>query len=724
MPTPDCGACPMRNDMVPSITKLNYARSGRQSERNWMRIALGTAVLLIPALAGCSNNPYPARESATATVYRVLSEDPKTLDPAIAYDVASANVIDTIYPGYLQYHYLKRDPFVLELGLGAAEPKREKWPVTVTEKGKSVTKTGERWTFKIKKGLRFQNDRCFPGGAGREILGADFVYSFKRLSAPNVACPIFSFFGDKVLGLLEWRKLNGDRIKEAKKRDPNGPKPRVDYSPSIEGLQTDPADPYTFRIVLNQPYPQLRYLMAMHFTSPMAHEAVEMYGDENLGKDVPDIAKLSVHPVGCGAFQLTEYVKKSRIVLRANPNYREEFYPSEGAPSDRESGVLADAGKRLPLADAVQFNIIRESITSFNEFLQGYEDLAGVTQQNFQQVMTQPGHLSPEMASHGLGLHRDKGVDISYYSFNMNDPTFGGTSEKNRKLRQAISLALDGHEMIDLLHQGLGLPAQFMVAPGLFGYEPDYKNPYRQFDPSLTKAKQLLEEAGYPSGIDPHSGKRLTVIWDNLNTSPLGKQETGLVTRQLGKLGLNVDPRPHLFPDYEDRLDKGQFQFMNFGWVADYPDPENFVFLLYGPNSPAKANGPNYSNYDNPEYNRLFDQMRVMDDGPARQEIIRKMRAIVEEDCPWIPTLHSETFALTQPWLKNFRPHPVSLDGMKYWRVDGPLRARLQAEWNRPNYWPILAIVALAVIAIVPAAGVVRARTNRRVRRSQEETRP
>ena len=225
--------------MVPSITKLNYARSGRQSERNWMRIALGTAVLLIPALAGCSNNPYPARESATATVYRVLSEDPKTLDPAIAYDVASANVIDTIYPGYLQYHYLKRDPFVLELGLGAAEPKREKWPVTVTEKGKSVTKTGERWTFKIKKGLRFQNDRCFPGGAGREILGADFVYSFKRLSAPNVACPIFSFFGDKVLGLLEWRKLNGDRIKEAKKRDPNGPKPRVDYSPSMKRISLE-----------------------------------------------------------------------------------------------------------------------------------------------------------------------------------------------------------------------------------------------------------------------------------------------------------------------------------------------------------------------------------------------------------------------------------------------------------------------------------------------------
>ncbi len=706
--------------MVRNSVILLQSRSDRQASLSRLRVAL---VVLAPFLAGCSNNPYPAGETATSVIYRVLAQDPRSLDPAIAYDVASANVIDTIYPSYLQYHYLKRDPFVLELGLGAEEPKREKWPIKVTEKGKTVSTMGERWTFKIKKGLRFQDDPCFPGGKGREILADDFIFSFKRLSAPNVPCPIFSFFGDKVLGLLDWRKQNGDRIVAAKQRNPNGPKPRVDYSTVIEGLRTEPADPYTFRIVLNQPYPQLRYLMAMHFTSPMAHEAVERYADENLGPDVPDSAKLSVHPVGCGAFQLTEYTKKSRIVLRANPNYREEFYPSEGAPGDRESGVLADAGKRLPLAVAVQFNVIRESITSFNEFLQGYEDLAGVSQQNFQQVMTQPGHLSPEMESHGLGLHRDKGVDVSYYGFNMDDPTFGGKSVKNRKLRQAISLAMDSQEMIDLLHQGLGLPAQFVVAPGLFGYDPDYKNPYRQFDPALRKAKQLLAEAGYPDGIDTQTGKRMTVIWDNLNTSPLGKQETGLVTRQLGKLGLNVDSRPHLVADFDDKLNKGQFELMNYGWVADYPDPENFVFLIYGPNSAAKANGPNYSNYDNPEYNKLFDQMRVMDDGPARAEIIKKMRAIVEEDCPWIPTLHSETFALTQSWLKNYRPHPVSLDGMKYWRVDGPERARMQAEWNRPNYWPILAVVVLVAIAIVPAASVVQARTNRRVRRNPEGSR-
>jgi ABC-type transport system substrate-binding protein len=475
-----------------------------------------------------------------------------------------------------------------------------------------------------------------------------------------------------------------------------------------------------FRIVLNQPYPQLRYLMAMHFTSPLAHEAVEKYADENLPASAPDIGKLSVHPVGCGAFQLTAYEKRSYLILKANPNYRVETYPAEGAPGDREAGMLEDAGKRLPLATEIRFNIVRESITSFNEFLQGYEDLAGVTQQNYQKVMAQPGQLSPEMKARGYGLHRDKAVDVYYFCFNMDDPTFGGTSEKNRKLRQAISLSLDSNEMIDLLYQGLGVPAQFVIAPGLFGYDPSYTNPYRQFDPSLTKAKQLLEEAGYPGGIEPRTGRRLTIVWDNYDTTPLGKQEVGIVTRRINQLGLNVDSRTTQYPQFQDKVEKGHFQFMNFGWVADYPDPENFVFLLYGPNGSAKTAGPNYANYNNPEYNRLFEQMRVMDDGPGRLAIIRKMRDILQEDCPWICTLHSETFALTQPWLHNYKPHPVALDGAKYWRVDGAQRARLQAEWNRPIYWPIVAAIVLTAAAILPAANVVSARIRRRVRRNPE----
>ncbi len=402
-------------------------------------------VLLLLILTRCNNNPYPAGETAQSIIYSAISDDPKTLDPSIGYDVASGSIIDNIYPSYMQYNYLKRDPFVVELSLGA-----------------------EEWTFRIKKGLHFQDDPCFPDGKGREILAADFLYTFRRLADPAVPCPIIQYFDDKVLGMAAYKAHNAALLKQQQPSD---------YTFPIRGLETDP-DPYTFHITLSQPYPQLRYLMAMHFTTPLAHEAVERYGKD-----------LARHPVGSGAFVLAEYTPKGHIVLVKNPNYRADYYPTEGAPGDRDAGLLEAAGQRL-------------------------------SQENFQQVMGQAGQPStgqpsPAMAQRGIRLHHEIGPDIYYFAFNMDDPTFGGLSEPNRKLRQAISLALDSQALIDLLHQGLGQRAESLLPPGLFGYDPHFHNPYRQYDPSLARAKQLLAEAGYPQGIDPKTGQRLTLFWDN-----------------------------------------------------------------------------------------------------------------------------------------------------------------------------------------------------------------
>jgi len=676
--------------------------------------SLCALLLLIAALVlatGCSNNPYSKRDSTASILYVVFGDDPDTLDPSIAYNTNSIMLASLVYGTYYQYDYLKRNPFVLVPALGAEDAAREKYPVTVTERGKSVTRSGERWTFRIKPGLHFQDDPCFTGGKGREIVGSDFLAAFRRMADSRIPCPIYSYFGDKIVGMEEYRAALADVVKSGKDAA------RAADTLPIEGLQTDPNDRYVFRIMLNQSYPQLRYLMALPFTAPLAHEAIARYGDERLGKSVPDRQKLSLHPVGCGPFIMTEYVKKSRVVLKRNPNYRDDRYPGAGEPGDAALGLLKDAGHRLPLEDGIQINIIREGITSFNQFMQGYEDIAGVSQQNYQQVMTQPGTLSPEMKSRGFKILHAPAVDISYFGFNMRDPTYGGFSEKNRKLRQAISLSIDSREMIDLLNLGLGIQAQSILAPGLFGYEESYKNPYCQFDPKLTRAKQLLSEAGYPNGIDPSTGRPLVLNWENLNTSPAGKQMTGLVTRQISRLGIDVQSHAWLYATFTDRLNKGQFQFMSWGWGPDYPDPENFVFLLYGPNSAMINAGPNSTNYANPEYDRLFEQMRVMDDGPERLAIIRKMRAIVQEDCPVIPWLHNETYTLLQPWLHDVKPHAVAPDRLKYYSVDSGLRARLRAEWNQPNYLPAVALLLLASATILPAVRVVHARTNRKVRR-------
>src|ERR1051326_3079684 len=117
---------------------------------------------------------------------------------------------------------------------------------------------------------------------------------------PTIACPVRSYFEDKVLGMAEYIAQNDKRAKQNR---------GADYTVPVAGLQLDPTDPYTFRVRLNQSYPQLRYLMVMTFTTPIPHEAAERYGQA-----------LSRHPVGCGPYLLAEWTPRERIVLKVNPN--------------------------------------------------------------------------------------------------------------------------------------------------------------------------------------------------------------------------------------------------------------------------------------------------------------------------------------------------------------------------------------------------------------------
>lgn len=652
-------------------------------------------LLMLALLTGCNNNPYPPGESATNVLYTTLSDDPKSLDPSVSYTVDEARITDLVYPSFFRYHYLKTDPFVLELNLGAKEPVRA--PYTFTDKSGKTTK-GEQYTFTLKKGIRFADDPCFPGGKGREVTAADIVYAYKRMCDPSVECPVASFFEDKVVG---WKDYVAGFEKNKK----------ANYDQDLPGVQVDKNDPYTLHVYLSQPYPQLRFLMAMHFTTPLAREALEKYG-----------AEFALHHlVGCGPYQMTEYKTKQRIVLKANPNRLPEFYPTEGMPGDAEAGRLKDAGKQLPLTDTIIFSIISQGVTGWNLFQQGYLDAAGVGNTNYQQVITKAGTLSPEMKTRGVQLNRAVQTNVYYLAFNMNDPVLGGLTPAKRKLRQAISLAIDAQAFIDLFDQGNGKIAQWIVPPGVFGYESDYKNPYRQYDPSLARGKQLLAEAGYPDGVDPKTGDKLTINFDNSATTPASRQLVGLVIKQIEQLGIKVESRSTRYNVFQDKLNKGNYQFFYYGWFADYPDPENFVFLLYGPN---KRPGPNASGYANPEYDKLFARMQTLDDGPERLALIKKLRDISVEDCPWIYVNHTESLSLYYDWMTNVKSHPIANDYLKYRRIDVAKRARLQRAWNQPNYFPLVGLVGLLVAGSLPALSVVRQRQNRRVRRTDDAAGP
>ncbi len=641
--------------------------------------------------SGCGNNPYPAGQAGKAVLFRAMSDDPRTLDPSISYmSGPESATVDSIYPSYFHYHFLKQEPFTIEPMLGAKMPERRAY--IVKSAGKTIN--GEEWIFKIRDDIRFQDDACFPDGKGRNVVAADFIYAFRRMADPKVPCPVLSFFEDKIVGFDKYIAAN--RALDEKKQ-------AADYSAPVEGLYLDPKDPLVFHIRLKQPYPQLKYLMAMHFTTPIAHEAAEKYGKE-----------LARHPVGCGPYVLSEWTPKKRIVLTKNPHYYRDLFPSEGDKGDREAGLLEDAGKQLPLNDEIIYSTVREGTTAWNMFLQGYLDSYGVTQENFSQVVSKAGNITPEMKSKGITMRKVVTPGVNYLAFNMSDPVVGGYTEQKRKLRQAISLSIDAQAFIDLFSQGQGRTAESIVPPGLFGYEKNYKNPYRRYEPQLKKAKQLLKEAGYPDGRDAKSGEKLTLFFDTRTVTAAGRQYSALLVKQLRQLGIEVQTRAWRPNVWEERVNQGKFQIIEFGWLADYPDPENFVFLLYGPN---KRPGPNCTAYQRPEYDKLFEKMRAMEDSPERLKIIEQMRDMEVEDCPLVFMEHSEDLALNYDWIRNVKPHAIANDVSKYRRVDGATRESSEARWNKPIYWPILVFAGFVVVGSIPAVGTVKQRRTRRLRR-------
>ncbi len=648
----------------------------------------------ITALSGCGNSPYQSGVTKESVYFLSQADDPRKLDPASSYRASEGTILDVICSSYYDYHPLYTEPFELQTNLGAQPAERESYSYVDPKTKKSVT--GERWTFRIRRDLKFADDPCFPDGKGRPIDARDFVYAFRRMADPAAGSPVQNFFSDKIIGFQQLIDRNTALLKDGKE---------ADYSSPVFGLQLDPADPYTFRIALNQPYPQIRYLMAMHFTAPMAPEATQFYG-----KDIER------HPVGCGPFVLDEWVPKRRIVLKKNPNRPRQLFPAEGQKGDREKDFLKNAGRELPLVDKVIISNVTEGTTGWNLFLQGYLDGWGVTQTNYQQVISQQGQLSDEMKQKGITLTKSDNVAITYFAFNMNDPVFGGTTPQKRKLRQAISLAVNSQEFIDLFSQGNGRAAQSVIPPGIFGYDASYKNPFRQYDPKLTRAKQLLAEAGYPKGIDKKTGDRLNLYYDNAQTDAAGRQYIALITRQIEDLGVNLISRSQRDIVWQSKIDGNDWQFTSYGWLADYPDPENFVFLLYGPN---KRPGPNLTGYNNPAYNRVFEKMRALEDGPNRLQLIHQLRDMANADCPLIWMQHTQNMSLTYDWVDPLKPNPINNTTLKYRAVDGPERAQLQKRWNRPIWWPLAAIAAVLVLGSLPALQVVKNRHRRRVTRAE-----
>ncbi|MFN8544895.1 MAG: ABC transporter substrate-binding protein [Candidatus Binatia bacterium] len=658
--------------------------------------ATAAATVLTGVLAGCTNNPYPDADAQRKILYLSFADAPKTLDPAVAYSTVDHAVIGNVYDTLLEYHYLRR-PFTLVPGLADGVPGPE-----------PGTNGHVTYRFRLRAGAHFQPDPCFAlGGDGRttrEITAADVAFTLARLADPAVNSPVVETFA-RVLGFTAF----GEALAERRKTDPDFAARRIDEqyarAGGIAGVRVGSATEITLE--LTEPYPQILYWFAMPFTAPLPWEAVAFY-DGREGR--PPLAE---HPVGSGPFVLARYDKRSRIVLERNPEWygarHPEWhapgatYPSEGEPGDAERGLLPpDAvGRPLPFLERIEFRRDPEAIPSFTKFLQGYYDSAGIIKESFDRIVRED-QISPDMAARDVHLVKTVTPAVYYIGFNMDDPIVGARAgERGRKLRQAMSLAIDAREFARVFMNGRGIPAQSPLPPGIFGYDPDYANPYRTVD--LDRARAILREAGYPGGIDPTTGKPLHLSFDAGDTGSRSLLMFQFYVNAWRPLGLDVEIAATSYNQFQEKIRKGAYQIFQWGWVADYPDPENFLFLLHGPTANSKSGGSNYANFADARYDALFDQMKRRENDPERLAAIREMRALLETERPWIELFHPEDYALFHGWLQHVKPVGLSIATAKYRDLDPALRARRRTEWNRPIRWPAYALAALAVALVAPA---------------------
>lgn len=712
--------------------------------KNW-RIVLILLVLMVLLVLGVRhpiNSPYGPKAMAENALYTAFtSRSPKHLDPALSYSGDETPFTYSIYEPLYGYHYLERPYHLIPK---TAQELSE--PVYYDKQGEVLPQItpGEQvyksvYTIRIKSGIKYQPHPAFardalgqyryypmpsadlshaysiadfPEMGTRYLTAHDYVYGFKRLASPRLASPISAVMAEHILGFEQFVKQLAELDRQASRSA------WLDLrEPVLEGVQA--LDDLTLEITVLGKYPQFKYWLAMTFTAPVPWEAERFYSQPGMAEHN---LSLNSWPVGTGPFMLTESITNRRHILERNPNYRGEPYPCTGEPGDQAAGLLQDCGQMMPFLDKVVFSIEKESVPLMGKFLQGYYDVPQVERGEYGVAMTVAAGDSADKAQlydeRGLQLRTNAEPGLFYLGFNWLDPVVGkGDSaeqaERNRKLRLAISIAFDWEQYVSIFMNSQALVAQSPVPPGVLGYQPlpQGANPYvyeQEADQikrrSLEEARTLLAQAGYPDGRDAKTGKPLILYFDSM-TGMGADASMDWMRRQLGQIGIQLEVRASDYNRFQEKMKKGAAQLFIWGWNADYPDAENFLYLLYGPQAKVAHGGENASNYHNAEYDSLFEQMRYLDDGPEKESVIHRMVDIVRHDAAWMWGYIPNSGGAYQSWVGNAKPTQMVRDSLQYLRVDSEQRNLLTQQWNRPNWWPMAFFFAAiwALIALVRA---------------------
>lgn len=591
----------------------------------------GHLVLLL-ALACAGMRGAPAAAADMNKVLRTAFQTPETgFDPAQVADIYSNDIIRSIFDSLLTYDYLARPAKLVP---------------NVIEAMPEVSDNATHFVFRLKKGIHFTPDPAFKGKQ-RELTADDYVYSLKRIIDPEVRSPNAYMLDGKLVG--------ADAVlAKAKKTG------KFDYDQPIEGLQA--LDRYTLQVRLTRPDHKFLMFLATVNLGAVAREVAEAAGREGM----------MARPVGTGPYLLKSWVRGSKIVLEANPDYRQETYHAEpGADADRRAIAAAMEGKTLPRIGRIEVSIMEEAQGMWLAFLQHDLDYIRLPYV-FARRAIPDNRLPPDLAQQGIRHQRETAPGVFYFVFNMEDRQVGGYSAERVALRRAIGLAYNLDEDIRLIYNGQAIPAQSPISLGVAGYDPDFHFGSR-YDPML--ARSLLDHFGYKDRDgdgyrETPDGKPLTLEKGSTPTSE-DQLTDELWKKNLDAIGIRIRFTRQKWPDLLKAARLGKLPMWNIGWAAQIPDGDTYLQLLYGPNKDAN----NLARFDLPAYNRRYEAAQQLPHGPERDQLYREMALLAIGYAPWHLRINRIDNHLSAPALVGYLPHPFLTNAWKYMDIDDEKKA-------------------------------------------------
>ncbi|PXX43112.1 ABC transporter substrate-binding protein [Undibacterium pigrum] len=571
--------------------------------------------------------PVQAAGSAEKVLRVLVSTPESSLDPAVASDVPSVSINENIFEPMLRYDYLAR-PVKLK-------------PNTLTSMPE-ILDQGKTYVLRLQPGIMFTPDPAFKGKP-RELTAEDYIYSIKRIYDPTVKSPWLFMFEGKLLGD---EKLRPGTAKDGKAQEFN-------VQTSIPGLQA--VDKYTLRIRLNAPDSNFLFILATTATGAMAKEVVDAYAGQ-----------VGNHPIGTGPFILGQWQRSFRIELLANPQYRKQVFNDQGTDEATKKIAASLAGQTLPRVSKVEIKIMEEQQSRVLGFLNNEFDYLEQVPPPLSNMVLDDGKLKPALQQRGIRLSLFTPLQTYYMWMNMEDPVIGGYTPEKIALRRAIALSYDSKEDIALMEKGLAIQAQSPLPPNVLGYDANYKTPV-QYNVKLANA--LLDKFGYKRAADGYrnlpDGQPLHLQMHSL-ASTTGRLRDEVWRKNLDAIGVHVSFKTDKHSEVLRAARLGKVQMTEANWIADFPDAENFYQLLYGPN----AGRANYSRFNLPAFNTLYEQAMRLSDSPERTAIYRQMAQLMHGYTPWVPRIHPVTADILQPWLQNYYRHPVDFTSWRYLDID------------------------------------------------------